>query len=180
MRLPSTRPFRNPRFNLWLALTALAVWLSGCALVPDAKKPKPPAPPQAVAPLEPQPTVVSRAITPRDYRRDGAEHIYQLNQDRIYHGKLPPLLKAVGVVRVNIDHLGRIQSIEWLRMPSGAPDVVAEIERTLRAAEPFPAPLDMGQVAYTDVWLWHKSGLFQLDTLTEGQTDRSDPKATTR
>ena len=26
-----------------------------------------------------------------------------------------------------------------------------------------------GQVTYTDVWLWHKSGKFQLDTLTEGQ-----------
>jgi len=24
-------------------------------------------------------------------------------------------------------------------------------------------------VVYSDVWLWHKSGHFQLDTLTEGQ-----------
>jgi periplasmic protein TonB len=24
-------------------------------------------------------------------------------------------------------------------------------------------------VVYTDTWLWHKSGRFQLDTLTEGQ-----------
>jgi hypothetical protein len=24
-------------------------------------------------------------------------------------------------------------------------------------------------VVYTDTWLWHKSGKFQLDTLTEGQ-----------
>jgi protein TonB len=27
----------------------------------------------------------------------------------------------------------------------------------------------MGKVTYTDVWLWHSSGRFQLDTLTEGQ-----------
>jgi protein TonB len=27
----------------------------------------------------------------------------------------------------------------------------------------------LSQVTYTDVWLWHKSGKFQLDTLTEGQ-----------
>jgi len=27
----------------------------------------------------------------------------------------------------------------------------------------------MGRVTYTDTWLWHKSGRFQLDTLTEGQ-----------
>jgi protein TonB len=24
-------------------------------------------------------------------------------------------------------------------------------------------------VTYTDTWLWHSSGRFQLDTLTEGQ-----------
>jgi hypothetical protein len=27
----------------------------------------------------------------------------------------------------------------------------------------------MGRVVYTDTWLWHASGKFQLDTLTEGQ-----------
>ena len=27
----------------------------------------------------------------------------------------------------------------------------------------------LGKVVYTDTWLWHKSGKFQLDTLTEGQ-----------
>ena len=31
------------------------------------------------------------------------------------------------------------------------------------------APARMGKVVYTDTWLWHKSGRFQLDTLTEGQ-----------
>jgi hypothetical protein len=30
-------------------------------------------------------------------------------------------------------------------------------------------PQHMSQVTYTDVWLWHQSGKFQLDTLTEGQ-----------
>ena len=39
----------------------------------------------------------------------------------------------------------------------------------VRSAAPFPAPIKMGKVTYTDTWLWHKSGQFQLDTLTEGQ-----------
>ena len=47
--------------------------------------------------------------------------------------------------------------------------MIAEIEKTVRAAAPFPAPARMGKVVYTDTWLWHKSGRFQLDTLTEGQ-----------
>ena len=46
---------------------------------------------------------------------------------------------------------------------------MAEILRTVRAAAPYPAPVRMGRVTYTDTWLWEKSGRFQLDTLTEGQ-----------
>jgi hypothetical protein len=56
-----------------------------------------------------------------------------------------------------------------MRAPSHAPEVVAEIERSVRAAAPFPTPLKMGRVTYTDTWLWDKSGQFQLDNLTEGQ-----------
>ena len=43
------------------------------------------------------------------------------------------------------------------------------IELLDRAAQPFPDPQLMGTVVYTDTWLWHKRGRFQLDTLTEGQ-----------
>jgi hypothetical protein len=49
---------------------------------------------------------------------------------------------------------------------------MADIERIVRAAAPFPAPARMGRVTWTDVWLWDKSGRFQLDTLTEGQRGR--------
>jgi hypothetical protein len=56
-----------------------------------------------------------------------------------------------------------------MRAPKHAPEVMAEIERTVRNAAPFPAPVKLGKVTYTDTWLWHKTGQFQLDTLTEGQ-----------
>jgi protein TonB len=63
----------------------------------------------------------------------------------------------------------QVRSVSWMRAPKHAPEVIAEIERTVRAAAPFPVPARMGRVVYTDTWLWHKSGRFQLDTLTEGQ-----------
>lgn len=112
----------------------------------------------------------SAAVTPRAYRSDGATHIYGLNADRIYKGKMPPLLYAVGVLNVEIDRVGRVTRLDWMRAPKHAPEVIAEIERTIKAASPFPAPTKLGKVVYTDTWLWHKSGKFQLDTLTEGQT----------
>jgi len=121
-----------------------------------------PAPPAA-------PTFASQATTARAYRRDAASHLYNLNQNRIYLGKLPPLLYAVGVLQVEVDSRGQVTGTSWMRAPKHAPEVMADIERTVRAAAPYPAPVRLGRVTYTDTWLWHKSGLFQLDTLTEGQ-----------
>ncbi len=159
---------------LWLLPLALAA----CTSPPKITQapPAPVEPPKVVIappPPQPQPEITSNATSAMAYRRDGAEHLYGRNQNRIYRGKMPPLLQAVGVTRVSIDYLGRIQAIEWMRAPSHVPAVMAEIERTIRAAAPFPAPVHMGgHVAYVDTWLWDKSGRFQLDTLTEGQLDR--------
>ena len=130
--------------------------------------------PPPVQPTQPTPPAtvdhrLSQAQTARDYRKDAATHLYALNQARIYPGKLPPMLHAVGVLQVEIDRRGYITGISWMRAPRHAPDVMAEIERSVRQAAPFPAPVRMGKVTYTDTWLWHASGRFQLDTLTEGQ-----------
>jgi hypothetical protein len=111
----------------------------------------------------------SSATSPRAYREDGATHLYGLNADRIYKGRMPPLLYAIGVLNVEIDRVGRVTRLDWMRAPRHAPEVIAEIERTVRQASPFPVPARLGKVVYTDTWLWHKSGKFQLDTLTEGQ-----------
>ncbi|MEP6963967.1 MAG: hypothetical protein ABI845_00650 [Polaromonas sp.] len=111
----------------------------------------------------------SSAASARAYRQDGASHLYGLNAERIYKGRLPAQLYAIGVLNVEIDRSGRVTRLVWLRPPRHAPEVIAEIERTVREAAPFPAPSRLGKVVYTDTWLWHKSGKFQLDTLTEGQ-----------
>ena len=112
---------------------------------------------------------VSKATNARDYRRDAARHLYGQNTKRIYNGKMPPLLYAIGVLEVEVDSRGQVTKLNWMRAPRHAPEVIAEIERTVQRAAPFPAPAQMGRVTYTDTWLWHKSGRFQLDTLTEGQ-----------
>ena len=120
----------------------------------------------------PVPSLVSNATNPKDYRQDGARHIYKHNSHRIHKGQLPPLMHAVGVLEVDLDGGGNVRNLKWMRAPSHVPEVMQEIERTVRAAAPFPAPVRLGQVTYTDVWLWDKSGNFQLDTLTEGQLQR--------
>ena len=159
--------------SLWASIAAI---VAGCVAKPPPPPPAPPAPtidlPQPeVAPTPPAAPGVqaSQARTARDYRRDAASHLYMHNADRIYKGKLPPQLYAIGVVDVDINARGAVTAIRWTRKPTQAPEVVVEIERALRKAAPYPAPVKLGRVTYTDVWLWHHSGLFQLDTLTEGQ-----------
>ncbi len=151
------------------AAAALAV-MQGCST--------PPAPPASQAPTKTLPvarqpeapaTHSSQARTPKDYRRDAAQHLYARQPEKIYKGRLPPMLYAVGVLNVDIDRRGQVQAVNWMRAPRHAPEVMAEIEKMVRAAAPYPAPQNMAKVTYTDVWLWHKSGKFQLDTLTEGQ-----------
>ena len=142
--------------------------------VPSVTPAPPPAPPSAARPpsaVTPPfaSSNVSHAITPLAYRRDAASHLYAANADRIYKGMLQPQLYAIGVLDVDIDRSGQVTAISWRRAPSHAPEVMAEIVRTVRAAAPYPAPARMGKVTYTDIWLWDKSGKFQLDTLTEGQ-----------
>lgn len=160
--------------GLWASIATI---VAGCATKP-VETPPPVAKAMPVVPQQPQVVVVapaaftgkvSDARTPRDYRRDAAAHLYARNGSRIYTGKMPPLLYAVGVLQVEIDGRGNVTGINWMRAPSQAPEVMAEIERSVRLAAPYPAPVLLGRVTYTDTWLWHKSGRFQLDTLTEGQ-----------
>lgn len=159
-----------PWASLWACIATL---VAGCASRPPAAPPIPTAPPAAVLPPVVQtpvlPPNISRAVSVQDYRPDAAKHLYKNNGDRIYAGKLPPLLYAVGVLETDIDARGFVTSVRWMRAPSHAPEVMAEIERTVRQASPFPVPSKLGKLTYTETWLWHKSGRFQLHTLSEGQ-----------
>ncbi len=178
-RMPSIPPQRATRAQgnrtswlRWLlasAMAALAACKSPPPQAPTAQDSKMPSRDTAAGPASTPTPKASASATPRDYRKDAASHLYSHNQHRIYKGKLPPMLYAIGVLEVDIDRQGRVARLHWTRAPRHAPEVVAEIERTVRAAAPYPTPSRLGKVTYTDTWLWDKSGNFQLDTLTEGQ-----------
>ena len=125
----------------------------------------------AAKPVATEPVIVSRSLarTPKEYRKDAAKHIYQKFPNQIYSGKLPPLLKAVAVLDVVIGPDGQVQELVWARPPTHVPEVMNAIENMVRKAGPFPAPVNLRKVIYTETWLWHSSNRFQLDTLTEGQ-----------
>ena len=113
----------------------------------------------------PQP---SQAESDKDYRADGAKHLYAAYPMRIYKGRMPPLLYGVAIVETEIDAAGQVLEVR-VRRPPAAPEVGPWIVQMIRKAAPFPPPAKMDKAVYVDIWLVHKGGNFQLDTLTEGQ-----------
>ncbi|MFN4004890.1 MAG: hypothetical protein ACK4MJ_02790 [Hylemonella sp.] len=176
---PATSRCRTPLLlAALLGALGLAALLGGCAApsspqaearpapAPTAVAPAPASPPPAAQPPMGPP---SQAQSPLDYRLDAAYHIYGKNPARIYRGVMPHFLYAIGVLEIQVDQYGQVRGLNWLRAPEHAPEVIAEIERTVRQAAPFPAPVHLGQASYIETWLWDASGHFQLHTLSEGQ-----------
>ena len=112
---------------------------------------------------------ISSAETIKAYRMDAARHIYRVYADKIYKGKLPPLVHAIVVLEVELDGNGQVRDIHMIRVPTHAPDVTARVREMIQRAAPMPAPSRMGGAKFTEIWLVDKSGRFQLDALTEGQ-----------
>jgi len=114
---------------------------------------------------------VSNAADPKSYRVDAARHIYAAYAPRIYKGRLPPLIHGVVVVETTVDASGYPRHVQLVRGPSHAPDVSAAVIEMIKRAGPLPAPTRFGSsgVRFTEIWLVHKNGRFQLDSLTEGQ-----------
>lgn len=174
LQMRFTEAARLSRVYRGLGCTFLAAWLVGCSTPPAPPPPKPPAPPPAPVVIKPADPVkpslpISNARSAHEYRVDAAKHLYRLNGERIFKGRMPPMLYAVGVLDVEVDKQGQVTRTYWVRAPGHAPEVMKEIEKTVRQAAPYPVPANLNKVVYSDVWLWHKSGKFQLDTLTEGQ-----------
>jgi periplasmic protein TonB len=179
------KTIRPISFALALGALLLAL-LAGCASAPAPAPTAHTAPAPVIAPSEPvQPAMrppeppmgtPSMAINVLDYRLDAAYHLYDKNNARIFKGVMPHFLYAIGVLEVQVDPRGNLLALNWMRAPEHAPEVIAEIERTVRQAAPFPAPVQLGSTSYIETWLWDASGNFQLHTLSEGQGAKGTPR----
>ena len=113
-------------------------------------------------------STASAAASAKDYKKDGARHLYAAYGRQIHKGRLPPLLYGIAIIETTIGPRGEVQDVRVVRQPAAA-EVTPWAVHMIKAAAPFPAPTRLGSVTYSDIWLVHKSGRFQLDTLTEGQ-----------
>lgn len=171
----------TPRLVLSFTAALLLALLAGCASSPPPAASVPAPAPVIALPVAPPPPELpmgppSLALSALDYRLDAAYHLYGKNNERIYRGVMPHFLYAIGVLEVQVDPRGNLLALNWMRAPDHAPEVIAEIERTVRRAAPFPAPVQLGSTSYIETWLWDASGNFQLHTLSEGQGAKGTPR----
>lgn len=106
------------------------------------------------------------------YRKEAARHVYAAFPLRIHKGKLPPMMYAVMITDTEIDAAGRVVNVKVARPPAAATEVSPWVVQLIKRASPFPAPVKFangGTVVYREIWLVDRTGLFQVDSLTEGQ-----------
>jgi len=122
------------------------------------------------SPLSSGPPRESPAEIEREYRIDAGRHLYAAYPMRVYRGKVPPLIYSVMVVETEIDAAGNVTNITVVRKPA-ADEVAPWVQAMIRRAAPYPPPAKFPgrSVRFIETWLVDKSGLFQIDTLTEGQ-----------
>jgi len=126
--------------------------------------------PQAPLPLPP----ASAAATLADYQREVARLLHEANRGMVFQGPPPNPVRAVVVMRAEIDVLGEARRLDLLRAPWHDPWLAMLVEQTWRRAEPFPRPsmklLNGGNaVTLTETWLFDYQGRFRLRTLSEAQ-----------
>lgn len=128
--------------------------------------------PEAALPLE-QP---SAAATLVEYQREVARALHAANPGMVFDGPPPNPLRAVIVMRAEVNAMGGMRRLELVRAPWHDPWLEDLARETVRQAEPLPRPsmrlMDGAQsVAFTETWLFDYQGRFRLRTLSLPQDE---------
>ncbi len=149
------------------ALRAPALAAAGAlAALPAAAQFNMVPPPQCRAPA-----TTSASDSAEAYRVEASRHIYECFPGRVYVGLLPPLIFGIVTLEVEIDDKGQVGALNVVRKP--AADIVEPwLVALVRRAAPFPLParLPGGAVRFVETFFIDRSGLFQAQSLAEGQT----------
>lgn len=163
------------RGRAFQALAVLAALLAGCANQPPAAAPRVAkafhSMPEASLPLPP----ASDAATLADYKREIAGVLQSANRGRVFEGPPPNPVRAVIVMRAEIDPLGEAR-LHLLRAPWHDPWLPELVAQTVRQAEPLPRPsmklLHGGNsVSFTETWLFDYEGRFRLRSMSQAQVE---------
>ncbi|MBL8288568.1 MAG: hypothetical protein JNL85_11350 [Rubrivivax sp.] len=114
------------------------------------------------------------------YRVEASRHIYECFPGRVYMGLLPPLIFGVVTLELEVDDKGQLGAVSVVRKPA-AEIVEPWLVALVRRAAPFPVPARVpgGAVRFVETFFIDRSGLFQAQSLVEGQKGGPSVEAST-
>lgn len=158
------------------ACASVLALLSACGHQP-AVTPYPAAQSVARAPATGMRAVVSGQRTSFDsvdtYKADVAEQIMRNNGAHTFSGKLPPMLPAVVVLSITVDHTGKATkvSVQRSRDQDASKVALASIQRAGQLPKPFNLATGPGKsLTFSETFLFNADYRFQLRTLAPIQT----------
>lgn len=161
-------------FLTLLALIALLVLGALTACSTFSPSTAPPAAPAAarIDPLPPAAPALPPSRTLDAYKADVARHIMDRNPERIFDGRLPPMLPAIVVLNITVDGDGRLTDVQVQRSrDQGASEVALA---SLRRSGPLPKPYGLappkgGAMTFSETFLFAEPYRFQIRSLAEAQ-----------
>lgn len=106
------------------------------------------------------------------YKSDVAAQIMRSNADYTFSGKLPPMLPAIVVLSITVDHTGKPTkvSVQRSRDHDASKVALASVER----AGPLPKPFNLASgpgksLTFSETFLFNADYRFQLRTLAPVQ-----------
>ena len=106
------------------------------------------------------------------YKSDAAQHIMYHNMAHTFSGALPPMLPAVVVLRITVDHTGKLTqvSVQRSRDDEASKVAVASMRRTAYLPMPYNLARGPGRsLTYMETFLFNRDYRFQLRTLAPVQ-----------
>lgn len=156
----------------------LALLSAACSSVPVPEPARPAiaksyhSMPAAPLPLQ----AASAAGTVGEYRHEFAKLLHAANAGMVFEGPPPNPVRAVIVMRAEVDAIGGLRRLELVRAPWHDPWLEDLVRQTVRYVEPLPRPSlkllsGAGSVAFQETWLFDYQGRFRLRTLSRPQAD---------
>lgn len=154
-----------------VSLCLSALTLAACQLLAPQRTP---APPPAPAPLQSAPAAVRGAEAPMvklsldEYKRLVASQIQHDNPDRIFNGRLPPMLPAIVVLGIRVDQDGAVKEVVVQRSRDAEASAIAM--SAVKHCGMLPKPRQLlreggTSLEFSETFLFNEQYRFQLRTL---------------
>lgn len=161
----------NISFRSQALLATLLAVLCGCASSP----PPVPVEERSSIAIDREPTAAPTpppSLTLDAYKAHVARHIVQHNADRIFSGRLPPMLPAIVVVNITVDGDGQMTDVQVQRARDANAARIA-MASMLRSG-PLPRPhgllaANSRAMTFSETFLFDRDYRFQLRTLAGPQ-----------